>query len=304
MHPFATGAAFVDRSGTVLAADRAFVERLGLGPAEPTAALRARAERSPELAELLAGGGRGRVRMAGADGAAVEIERVPSAAGALLVAREVRAQEWLEHAMGSHGLARLAAGVAHDVKNPLNAMSLQVALLVDKLSQSDAGAASAGHLGALRDQIARVNEVVRRFVDVADPGGPLGHVDVGVLLADAIALFAHDARRRKIEVSMERQPGAVRTRCDSGRVGRLVVGLLSRALAETPDGGRLGGRAEARGSDAVLAIEHTAGDPDPDLGYYTEVAAACADALGGWFSLERGDGVERFVLSLPRNDRE
>ncbi len=98
--------------------------------------------------------------------------------------------------------------------------------------------------------------------------------------------------------------GAVRTRCDSGRVGRLVVGLLSRALAETPDGGRLGGRAEARGSDAVLAIEHTAGDPDPDLGYYTEVAAACADALGGWFSLERGDGVERFVLSLPRNDRE
>ncbi len=304
MHPFAGGAAFVDRTGAVVAADAAFLERLGLRADNPTARLRERAEAVPELRTLLSGGGPARVRIAGAGGAVVDVERVPSDSGVLLVVREVRAQEWLEHSMRSHALTRLAAGVAHDIKNPLNAMSLQIALLAEKLSSAEASAASSGHLGALREQIGRVNEVVRRFLDVTDPTAPLGYTDLGLLLGDAASLFVHDARRRQIEVVLDGQTGAVRTRCDPARVGRLIVGLLARALAETPDGGRLAGHAELLGLDAVVAIEHTAGDPDPDLGYYTEVAAAAADALGGRFSLERGDATERLMLTLPRNDRE
>jgi signal transduction histidine kinase len=304
MHPFASGAAFVDRAGAVVAADAAFVERLGLRAGDPTAGLRERAAAVPELRALLSGEGPARVRVAGADGTALDVERVASDAGALLVVREVRAQEWLEHAMRSEGLTRLAAGLAHDIKNPLNAMSLQIALLVEKLSGADAGAASSGHLGALREQIGRVNEVVRRFLDVADPSAPLGYTDLGLLLGDAASLFVHDARRRRIEVVLDGQAGVVKTRCDPARVGRLLVGLLARALAETPDGGRLAGHAEIRDADALVAIEHTAGDPDPDLGYYTGVAMAAADALGGRFSLERLDAIERLMLTLPRNDHE
>ncbi len=253
---------------------------------------------------LLSGEGPARVRIAGRGGTIVDVERVASEAGTLLVVREVRAQEWLEHAMRSQGLTRVAAGVAHDIKNPLNAMSLQIALLVEKLSGADASAASSGHLGALREQIGRVNEVVRRFLDVTDPSAPLGYTDLGLLLSDAASLFVHDARRHRIEVVLDGQTGAVRTRSDPARVGRLLVGLLARALAETPDGGRLAGRAETLGPDVVVAIEHTAGDPDPDLGYYTDVAAAAAGALGGRFSLDRQDAIERLTLTLPRNDRE
>ena len=304
MYPFATGAAFVDRSGAVLAADRAFLDRLGLHAEEPTGSLRERAERTPELRSLLSGEGPARVQTQGAGGAAVEIERIPAGAGVLLVVHEVRAQEWLEHAMRSHGLTRVAAGIAHEIKNPLNAMSLQIALLVDKLgTEGDAVPASSGHLTALREQIGRVNEVVRRFLDVTDPATPLGYTDLGRLLADAASLFGHDARRRRIEVALD-APGAVRTRCEAVRVGGLVLGLVDRALAETPDGGRLEGRVEARGPDAVLDLRHTAGDRDPELEYYTEVVAAAADSLGGRFTTERRDGSEMLSLALPRNDRE
>ncbi len=304
MHPFASGAAFVDRSGVVVAADAAFLDSLGLPPDDPTARLTERAEADPEFRTLLSGEGPARARIAGAGGTVVDVERIGSAAGTLFVVREVRAQEWLEHAMRSQGLTRLAAGVAHDIKNPLNAMSLQIALLVEKLSGIDAGRASSGHLGALREQIGRVNEVVRRFLDVTDPTAPLGYTDLGLLLADAGSLFVHDARRRRIEVVLDGQAGVARTRCDPARVGRVLVGLLARALAETPDGGRLAGRAETQGQDAVVVIEHTAGDPDPGVGYYTGVVAAAADALGGRFSLDRRDGAERLTLTLPRNDRE
>jgi signal transduction histidine kinase len=302
MQPFASGAAFVDRSGAVVAADAGFLSRLGLPGDDPTGALRARAETVPALRALLLGEGPPAVRIEGADGTDVEVERVPSGSGVLLLLRPAQADEWLEHAMRSHGLGRLAGGVVHDIKNPLNAMALQVAILGEKLSAShDAGSAVAGHLGALRDQIGRVNEILRRFLDVADPGAPLGYTDVGGLLADAASLFTHEARRRRIALSVEAQPGVVRTSCEPGRVGRLVLGLFARALAETPEEGRLVARAEARDGRAVLTIEHGAGDRDPALGYYTEVAAAAAKALGGAFVQERRDAAEQLSLTLPRN---
>jgi signal transduction histidine kinase len=306
MHLLAAGAAFVDRSGAIVAADPGFVESLGLAGDDPTGSLRARVGDVPELRALLAGDGEEKVvRVPVRDGVTVELERIPSGPGALLVVRTPRVDEWLEQAMRSSGLVRLASGVAHDIKNPLNAMSLQVALLGEKLAQSpEASAAAAAHLRAVRDQIARVNEVLRRFVDVADPGAPLGYTDVGALLADIASLFAHEGRRRRMTLSVDAQAGTVRSSSDPARAGRLLLGLFARALAETPDGGRLVGRADARGKSAIVELEHTPGDPDPDLRYYSEVARAAAKGLGGGFTLDRRPDLVKLSLALPRIERE
>jgi signal transduction histidine kinase len=270
------------------------------------AALRARAEASPELRALLAGDGPGIASVTGPDGP-LEVERVPAAGGAqLLVLRDPRASDRGEHALRSQVFGRLVAGVAHDIKNPLNAMSLQLALLGDKLDGvAAAGQAAAGHLGALRDQIGRVNEVLRRLVDVTDPAAPLGYTDVGELLSDVATLFAYEARRRRIDLSLEAHAGAIRTRCDPARLGRLVLVMYGRAIALTPDGGLFAARAEARNGEAAIVVEHTAGDPDGDLGYDTEALAAGAAALGGRFERTSGEKrVERLTLTVPRDYRE
>ena len=84
----------------------------------------------------------------------------------------------------------MIAGVAHDIKNPLNAMALQLAILSEKLSgEARRPGLTVPHLSALREQIGRVNEVVRRFLDVTDPAAPLGYVELGALLADLTALL-------------------------------------------------------------------------------------------------------------------
>jgi signal transduction histidine kinase len=304
MHLLAAGAAFVDRSGAVVAADAGFVEALGLAGDDPSGSLRARAESLPALRALLAGEGEHVVRIPD-DDTGVELERISSGPGALLLVRPSRAGEWLEQSMRSVGLARLASGVAHDIKNPLNAMSLQVALLGEKLAPTpEASGAAATHLRAVRDQIGRVNEVLRRFVDVADPGAPLGYTDVGALLADIGSLFAHEGRRRRLTLAIDAQPGTVRSSAEPARAGRLILGLFARALAETPDGGRLAARATLAPASAVVAMEHTPGDPDPDLRYYSEVASAAAHALGGEFSQERRNDGVRLSLALPRVERE
>src|SRR5512142_3076671 len=252
MHPFAAGAAFLDRSGAVVGADPAFRGLLGLPDLDAGGALHARADADPALRAFVSGEGPATVAVSGADGVSVELERVATDGGALLVARVAGLGEALEHAMRSIALGRVASGIVHDIKNPLNAMALQIALLGEKLSGSDAASASAaGHLAALRDQVARVNEILRRSLDVADPGAPLGFTDVGALLTDAVALLGHEARRHRIEATVNAPAGAIRTSCDPERVARLVLGLIARALAETPDGGRLAVRATGDGTRAT-----------------------------------------------------
>ena len=304
MHTLASGAAFLDRSGAVIAADPGFLAELGLPAQDPAGALRALAEASPPLRALLAGDGPQVIQLPGADGLEVELERVPAELGALLLARSPHAGEWLEHAMRSQGLTRLAAGLAHDIKNPLNAMALQLALLADKLSTSpEASSASGGHLAALREQIGRVNEVVRRFLDVTDPSAALGYTDLGALVGDALSLFGHDARRRRIVLTVEAPRGAVGTRCEPGRVGRLVLALVSQAMASTPEGGRLRVEVKAGPDLATLGLDHVWADPEPGSGYGFEVLGVAARSLGGGLEVARAGETERLVLQLPGNDR-
>jgi signal transduction histidine kinase len=300
----ATGAAFVDRSGALVAADHGFLGALGVSGADLSAALRERAETVPALRAFLAGDGPAVMRLDGPAGP-VELTRTAVDGGSVVMLGTYCDAERLEHAARSAALTRVAAGVAHDIKNPLNAMALQIALLSEKLASAGeaASTAASAHLGPLRDQIGRVNEVVRRLLDVADPSAPLGYTDLGGLVVDAASLLAHDARRRRVEIALD-APGGVKTRSEPARTGRLVLVLVHRALAGTPEGGRLAIRVEGDPDEARVVLEHAGADRAPALGYDAEVAAEGARALGGRLEVERGADGERVVLALPRNRRE
>jgi signal transduction histidine kinase len=200
-----------------------------------------------------------------------------------------------EHALRSEALGRVALGVAHDIRNPLNAMVLQVALLSDKLSNGDSGAATA-HLMALRDQIARVNEVLRRLGDVVEPGGPMG-VDLVPLVADAVSLLAHDARRRRVAFAVTASPaGGARTAADPDRAGRRVLGVLGAASREAPEGAAVSVQVARAGGQVVLAVEHPpAGAALAD----GALAAGLVPALGPAVAVDRAADRVRWRLSLP-----
>src|SRR5919197_1208766 len=220
------GSAFLDRSGRVLTADATFRACLRLPAGDATDALRERAERDPTLAALLRGAGPDAVRVAVKDGADCSVTRVASDAGFLLRARGADGgmpEPVLEHAMLAIALSRLAGSVAHEVKNPLNAMALQLALLGDKIATASDSLAStcAANLASLKNQIGRVNEVVRRFVEVSDPA-PSASFDAGSLLGDAASLFSHEARRRRVALTCEAVPDSLRATGDPARVARLL----------------------------------------------------------------------------------
>jgi len=300
---YASGAAYLDRTGAVVAADAGFLAVLRLSPHDPTGALRERAESSPALRAFLLGQGPEVVRLELADGPA-ELRRQAGAGGVLVMVLTARLQECLEQSERSTALTRVIGGVAHDIKNPLNAMALQLAILSEKLSgEGEQAAATGPHLAALREQVGRVNEVLRRFLDVTDPGAPLGYVELGALLADVAGLFAHEARRRRIQLVAEPPRGSARTAGDPARVGRLLLVLLAGAMAATPDGGRVEASVESEDGQGMVRLSHAVGDGERESGYDRGVVAAAATALGATLTEREEEGVQRVLLRLPRIER-
>jgi signal transduction histidine kinase len=299
------GMAFLDGSGRVVAADPGFRAAVGSLGGDATEALRRRAVEVPALAALLAGEGPDVVQIpAGGGVPACEFVRFRAEQGLLLRARarrEAPAVATAEYAMQALTLARLAASVAHEVKNPLNAMALQIALLGDKVAtESEAlAAACEGNLASMRTQIGRINEVVRRYLDVCDPPAG-GSFDAGSLMTDAANLFGHEARRRRLVLTCEAAPGVVRVSGDPARAARLLLGILWRAVTSTPEGGRLVARVVTRGGEAALLLEHPQGPLDPALAWMAPVIAAAVREMGGRLD-ESADGeVGRVALVLPK----
>jgi signal transduction histidine kinase len=299
------GLAFLDGSGRVLAADPSFRAAIGAPEGDATEILRRRALDAPALAVFLAGEGPDVVRIrAGVDVPACELCRVRVEQGLFLRAQACDGAPGgvtAEYAMQALTLARLAASVAHEVKNPLNAMVLQIALLGDKVAAESGALAAAceGHFASLRTQIGRVNEVVRRYLDVCDPQAA-SSFDGGGLVADAANLFAHEARRRRVLLTCEAAPGVVRVSGDPARAARLVLGILWRAVTSTPEGGKLLARAAIRGGEAVLSVEHRRGPLEPALTWMAPVIAAAAREMGGRLD-ESADGeMDRVALVLPK----
>lgn len=297
------GAAVVDQGGRLHAADAGFAAALGLPPGAAADALADRAAAEPALAALLAGAGPDTVTLAGAGGATLRLERVPGASPRLLLLRAEADAERLEHAARSEGLPVLAAGLAHDVNGPLNTMTLQLALLAEKLGDGAEGRLAAGHLGALRDQVGRVARMVRRFREAVDPPAPVGGLDLAALAGEALELLTHELHRRSVRLALDAPPGGARTRAEPGRSARLVLGLLQAAAQATPGGGALAVAVEAGAERVALVVEHAAGADEAGLGYDLEVAAGAAEALGGRLVRDGAEGRVRVRLELPRGQQ-
>ncbi len=294
------GAAFVDASGDLVTADPGFLRELGLPVEEAAAVLRARGEREPGLGALLRGLGPAALALVGASGEPLSLQRLAGPVGLLLLLRAPADPERLEHAVRSQGLALLTGGLAHDVNGLLNTMSLQLALLAEKLEGGPGAGPAASHLGALREQIARIHRVVSRFREVAEPNLPSGDLDLAGLASDLVQPFIHELHQREIQLVLEAPAGVARTGAPAERVVRLVLGVLTQAVMATPAGGALSVSVAGADGWATLTVLHSTGAPPPLLGYYSLVAAEAAVELGGRLTRANEDGRERVTLQLPK----
>ncbi len=257
-----TGVVTVDRRGRITSANASAERLLGLGrrgvlwrPYRDV--LRAQ----PELAEILRAALEDRVFThevelecaAGQAGRPVAIRVTSSelqdlrgeSVGVVLLLRDcsevVQLERQLRQADKMAALGTLSAGLAHEIKNPLSALELNLHLLAEELDEREQPRADVRrYLGILKAEIKRLQTVVETVVRISRPAAlNLAPVNLNDLLSHVVALVDHEARQRKVQIQTDLDPTLPPVPGDDTQLSQVFLNLLLNGLQAMPDGGVL-----------------------------------------------------------------
>ena len=201
--------------------------------------------------------------------------------------RELEAQQAREERLA--GLGRLVAAVAHEIRNPLNAISLSVQTLQKRLQTSGEESAGAG-LKIIREEILRLDRLVEDLLGYARPGDlQLRPVDLHQVLEKTRRLFQESLETQEVEWRFEPDSGAAwpALRADEEKLARVLVNLLRNSLQAMPKRGVIAWRWSRSGGHGLLQLR----DSGPGFS-----APALARAREPFFSTRpRGSGLGLFI---------
>jgi signal transduction histidine kinase len=158
-------------------------------------------------------------------------------------------------------LGQLAGTIAHELGNPLNALSGHLQLLARR---ADLAEPAKSQVAVLQGEVGRMTQIIRRFLDQTRGFTPATEtVELAPLVDEALDLTLGVEARQRIQVERDVDGKAVRT--DPGLVRHLLTNLMANAVDAMPNGGRLEVRARADGRDVELRVSDTGTGMPPEV---------------------------------------
>jgi len=160
-------------------------------------------------------------------------------------------------------IGQMAAGIAHEVGNPLSSISSVVQML--KRSRSLTGQAE--QLDLIEKHIQRISSTVRQLVSLARPTPETWErTDLGQTLAEAVRLVSFDRRARTVKIVYEPGKSLPTTYALQGQLQQVIINLALNALDAMGDGGTLTIRASKERRNLVVRVTDTGSGISPALG--------------------------------------
>jgi signal transduction histidine kinase len=224
---------------------------------------------------------------------------------------EVAQQERLS-AMGN-----LAATVAHEIRNPLNAISMGLQRLKAEFRPTQDEDQYSRFIELTQSEVHRLNSIVEQFLSLARPLDLKPEaLDVEAVLNELATFVEVDAKRSHVEINVKAAPHLPPLKADRNYLKQLLLNLILNGVQAMPEGGTLTLEAGRSNSHLSLWVTDTGiGIPEEMLPkifepYFTSksngsglglaIARRIAEAHGGTLTVESevGNG-SRFQASLP-----
>jgi signal transduction histidine kinase len=209
----------------------------------------------------------------------------------------------------------LAAGLAHEVRNPLNSASLQLTLLERRLTRGDEPSTVLPIAHIIKSEIDRLDRLVREFLAFAQPR-PLEPrpVDIGELFSSVAGLIAPEAESVHVSITVDVAVGTPAALGESERLRQVLLNLTRNAVeAMSEKGGQLKLRARGAGREVEIAVEDDGPGFGEDLPVFdaffttkshgTGLGLAIVHRIvadhGGTIRVDSRPGRTCFTLTLP-----
>ncbi|MCW5548075.1 MAG: PAS domain-containing protein [Opitutaceae bacterium] len=218
----------------------------------------------------------------------------------------------------------LAAGVAHELGNPLNSLTIHLQLVGRRLKKLKAGRETESLAESIRvceEEVKRLDGIITNFLEAIRPRPPdLAELNLADVLAEVLAFEQRQLADRGIVVEAETAGDLPPVLADRNQVKQVFFNLLKNALEAMQPGGRLRIRARTDDDHVILAFgDSGSGIKQEDLArlfqpYHTTKPGGHGLGLmivqrimrehGGQIGIESKEGVGTVVtLHFPRKDR-
>ena len=218
----------------------------------------------------------------------------------------------------------LAAGVAHELGNPLNSLTIHLQLIarkLQKLSRSADVHSVAESVEVCREEVARLDGIITHFLDAIRPSPPdLAEVNLAEVLAEVLKFQKSEFEDRGIAVEAQTPASLPNVMADRNQVKQVFFNITKNAMEAMQPGGKLKIKSRADDDSVYLLFgDSGSGIRHEDMvnlfqPYYTTKSGGHGLGLmivkrimrmhGGQVGIESQQGLGTIItLQFPRKDR-
>ena len=218
----------------------------------------------------------------------------------------------------------LAAGVAHELGNPLNALTIHLQLIARQLKKLKAGKDTdvlADSIGVCQEEVKRLDGIISNFLDAIRPQPPdLAETNLGEVLDEVLRFQQNEFADRGLVVEAETPAELPAVMADRNQLKQVFFNITKNAMEAMQPGGRLRIKTRTDDDDVYLLFGDTGSGIKPEdlvrlfQPYHTTKPGGTGLGLmivqrimrehGGQVGLESKEGVGTIVtLQFPRKDR-
>ena len=184
------------------------------------------------------------------------IQETTTQIGALLIVRDAesvrRLEDEIEMSRRLSASGRLTRGVAHEVKNPINAIVLHLHLLQNKLQQMEPG--TRRHIDIIGSEIHRLDRVVQILVDFTRPRDlKVEEVDLRRVLDEVAMLAAPDASQHGVTMVRQFPEQPLMVKADLDFMKQAILNVVINGIQAMTEGGQL--TISARRDEGLVIME-------------------------------------------------